>query len=150
MGIFNKKKLEVPENVATDALELIEPYSEIDQFMAAVSLDGAKHSIESEGSVRFYQNGAAVFSEGSDFAKNMTKQMLFGSLLTTKKLTEQMRFLYTDVSRAYFVKKGTIRLELNDGRYAFFIFRGLYKSSMDAVCSQLAVHGVNVEPFAGK
>ncbi len=105
----------------------------------AVSEDGTKHSLETAGIARFYENELVLGTN------NMGMSIAFGSAFASTK--ERMRFAYTDIARAYFAKKNerTVRFDLADGRYAYLI---LTNAARDQLAELLLTHGVTIEPFA--
>lgn len=149
MSLFKKKTADAPQAEAKEQemIELFGQHEELKGFSTAVSTDGVRHTLESEGAVRFYENGMIVFNEDK---KEMLKKALYKPSFLPTKLSEQMRFLYSDVQRAYHIKKGTIRIELIGGSYAYFIFFVLNKAAKEAFCGRLAMHSITVEPFEGK
>ncbi len=105
----------------------------------SVSLDGQKHTIEMAGVARFYENELALGMN------NMAQSFLLGSAFAAT--DEKLRFAYTDISRVYYARKNgrTVRINLNDGRYAFLITT---KSAGEQVAELFAAHGITIEPFA--
>ena len=144
MGFF-KKKNEAPVNQTNEAEVQHGPFEEI-SCMITVSQDGKTHPMEAEGAVRFYADEMAVYGPKGNpgSAKNLAKNLLFGSAFSDKSLSELIRFPYVEVARAWFPKKRVLKVELKDGRYAFFIHNS---GNRDAVAGKIAGHGVAVDPF---
>lgn len=113
-------------------------YSEV-SCVVAVSKEDGRHTLEETGVVRFYENEIALGTVGT------AKALLIGSAYSSP--TERMRFGYSEVARAYFAKKNerTVRLDLADGRYAYFVVAG---ANRDQLVTLLQEHGITVEPFA--
>ncbi len=105
----------------------------------SVSQDGQRHSFEAEGLARFYANELALGTN------SVAQTLLIGSAFASTK--EQIRFAYTDIVRAYYAKKNerTVRIDLQDGRYAYLIFT---KANAEQAAELLYAHGVTIEPFA--
>ena len=143
MGLFDKKAASQPAAVNEPAPPSV-PFEEIG-CIVCVSLDGKKHSLESEGFVRFYENEMSVSAPGDlvTGGKSFFKVFVFG--LPDRSMVEHLRFPYTEISRAYFPAKRYIRLELKDGRYAFLLLNG---KKRDEMISKFASHGITVEPFS--
>ena len=110
--------------------------------VAAVSKENGKHTMEQSGVVRFYENEMAVGTVGT------AQAMLIGAAYSPP--TERMRFAYGEIARVYYAKKNerTIRIDLTDGRYAYFVFAALADANRDQFTELLFMHGFTVEPFA--
>ena len=151
LGIINGKKLkqqeeaaeetaaypgETPQRTADNGDE--GPFTDV-VCSVAVSEDGTKHSLETAGIARFYENELVLGTN----SVGMT--IAFGSAFASTK--ERMRFAYTDIARAYFARKNerTVRFDLADGRYAYLI---LTNPARDQLAELLSAHGVTIEPFA--
>lgn len=105
----------------------------------SVSKDDGKHTIETAGVARFYENELALGTN------SVGASILLGAAFAST--SERMRFAYTDIARVYFAKKNerTVRIDLNDGRYAYLV---LNNSTRDQLTDLLAAHGITIEPFA--
>lgn len=146
-GIKLKKEAEAAEEAAAHPGETQErtsengdegPFTDV-VCTVSVSEDGTKHSLETPGIARFYENELALGTN------NMGMSIAFGSAFASTK--ERMRFAYTDIARACFAKKNerTVRIDLSDGRYAFLV---LTNAARDQLAELLSAHGVTIEPFA--
>ena len=151
LGIINGKKLKEQEEAAETAAAYPDetaqrsaengdegPFTDV-VCSVAVSEDGTKHSLETPGIARFYENELVLGTN------SMGMTLAFGSAFASTK--ERMRFAYTDIARAYFAKKNerTVRFDLADGRYAYLI---LTNAARDQLAELLSAHGVTIEPFA--
>lgn len=151
LGVINGKKLKQQEAAAEEAatypVETPErsqengdegPFTDV---VCGVSIPGGSklQMLEMEGIARFYENELALGTNSF----GMT--VAFGSAFASTK--ERMRFAYTDIARAYFAKKNerTVRIDLQDGRYAFLIVN---RTTRDQLAELLSAHGVTIEPFA--
>lgn len=151
LGVINGKKLkaqaeeaeaaaaypgETPQRTAGNGDE--GPFTDV-VCSVAVSEDGTKHSLETAGVARFYENELVLGTN------SIGMSIALGSAFASTK--ERMRFAYTDIARAYFARKNerTVRFDLADGRYAYLI---LTNSARDQLAELLSTHGVTIEPFA--
>lgn len=116
-------------------------YNEV-TCVVAVSKENGKHTMETTGVVRFYENEIVIGAVGT------AKTMLVGSVYAAP--TERMRFAYSEIARVYYAKKNerTIRIDLMDGRYAYCVFAALANANRDQLTEQLSAHGFTIEPFA--
>lgn len=150
LGVINGKKLKQQEEAAEEAaaypVETPErsqengdegPFTDV---VCGVSIPGGSklQMLEMEGIARFYENELALGTNSF----GMT--VAFGSAFASTK--ERMRFAYTDIARAYFAKKNerTVRIDLQDGRYAFLIVN---RTTRDQLTELLSAHGVEIAPF---
>ncbi len=110
--------------------------------VVAVSKENGKHTLETTGVVRFYENEIVIGAVGT------AQTMMVGSVYAAP--TERMRFAYSEIARVYYAKKNerTIRIDLADGRYAYCVFAALANANRDQFTEQLYAHGFTVEPFA--
>lgn len=151
LGVINGKKLKQQEAAAEEAAAYPGetpqrtaengdegPFTDV-ICSVAVSEDGTKHSLETAGVARFYENELVLGTNSIGMA------VAFGSAFASTK--ERMRFAYTDIVRAYFARKNerTVRFDLADGRYAYLI---LTNAARDQLAELLSAHGVTIEPFA--
>ncbi len=151
LGVINGKKLKQQEAAAEEAAAYPGetpqrtaengdegPFTDV-ICSVAVSEDGTKHSLETAGIARFYENELVLGTNSIGMA------VAFGSAFASTK--ERMRFAYTDIVRAYFARKNerTVRFDLADGRYAYLI---LTNAARDQLAELLSAHGVTIEPFA--
>ena len=151
LGVINGKKLKAQEEAAEETAAYPGetpqrsaengdegPFTDV-VCSVAVSEDGTKHSLETAGIARFYENELVLGTN----SVGMT--IAFGSAFASTK--ERMRFAYTDIARAYFAKENerTVRFDLADGRYAYLI---LTNPARDQLAELLSTHGVTIEPFA--
>lgn len=145
MGLFNRKKKDEPQ-VAAAAVPAFEPLDEpfkVINCATSVSLDGQKHTMESDGSVRFYSGVVSIYAVSSaNQAKNMLRPMFVPNIAPQ----ETFRYPYSEISRAYFVRKVTAKLEFSDGKYAFVIM--MKADDRERFTALFAEHGVTVEPFS--
>ena len=116
-------------------------YNEV-TCVVAVSKENGKHTLETTGVVRFYENEIVIGAVGT------AQTMMVGSVYAAP--TERMRFAYSEIARVYYAKKNerTIRIDLADGRYAYCVFAALANANRDQLTEQLYAHGFTVEPFA--
>lgn len=150
LGVINGKKLKQQEEAAEEAAAYpgetpqrsVEngdegPFTDV---VCGVSIPGGSklQMLEMEGIARFYENELALGTNSF----GMT--VAFGSAFASTK--ERMRFAYTDIARAYFAKKNerTVRIDLQDGRYAFLIVN---RTTRDRLAELLLEHGVEIAPF---
>lgn|GEM_PF-3714397 len=140
MSLFSRKKAVFNQGANNDVPIPTGQYDEMD-CVVSVSQDGQRHSLEAEGIVRFYDDQIIVFAKGMGAA---FKEAMIGGLISPVKHKEQIRFAYTDISRAFFPKKRTARIELNDGRYVFFVLNFM---NLDRFTALLSNHRIAYEPF---
>lgn len=116
-------------------------YNEV-TCVVAVSKENGKHTLETTGVVRFYENEIVIGAVGT------AQTMMVGSVYAAP--TERMRFAYSEIARVYYAKKNerTIRIDLADGRYAYCVFAALANANRDQLTEQLYAHGFTIEPFA--
>lgn len=110
--------------------------------VVAVSKENGKHTMETTGVVRFYENEVVIGAVGT------AQTMLVGAVYAAP--TERMRFAYSEIARVYYAKKNerTVRIDLADGRYAYCVFAALANANRDQLEQQLNAHGFTIEPFA--
>ena len=110
--------------------------------VVATSKENGKHTVETNGVVRFYENEMAIGAVGT------AQAMLIGAAYTAP--TEKMRFAYSEIARVYYSKKNerTVQIDLADGRYVCCTFAALANVNRDQFTDQLYAHGFTVEPFA--
>ena len=113
------------------------PFTDV-VVVVALSEDGTKFGLQSEGLARFYDEELALGT------KDLTKSMLLGSAFTSSE--ERLRVPYTDVVKAFYTKKNqrTVRIDFADGRAACFTTNWGNKQQL---LDLLAAHGITVEPF---
>ena len=142
MGIFSKKK-EAPVSTVTEVDER-GPFREV-RCSVTVSSDGRTHPVESDGFIRFYPDEVSVYgpAENPASAKNLAKGMLFGALASSPRIVELLRLPYAEIARLSFPRKITARMDLRDGRYAYFVLLG---SKREEFVGNFAAHGVTVAP----
>lgn len=107
--------------------------------VVAVSEDGQKFSLQSEGLVRFFENELA-------FGMNsMARTLLLGSAFASTQ--EKVRCAYTDVVRAFYTGKHerNVRFDLAGGQSVIVT---LNRGNREQFVNLLAAHGVAIEPFA--
>ena len=144
MGLFGKKKneplqnAEPAQNTVTGPVELGGFLEEI-SCTVAVSKDEKRHTLETQGKAKFYENGMTVCAQG---VKGLIKDAVLLPAFLSSDPTEQMRYAYTDITRFSYPRKITARIDYRDGRFAFFVLR---KGDIDRFTNALAAHGISVE-----
>ncbi len=141
MGLFGKKKNnDAPNNAAApEVAPLTGSYEEI-SCQVSVSHDGKKHTIESDGSIRFYDELVSIYACPP---KNLAKEMLIGSF-GIKNPVEALRYPYSAISRVFFARKITAKVEFTDGKYAYLIM--MNGAVRDRFTALFAAHGITVLP----
>ena len=144
MGLFGKKKAEAKPDTTPAQEVTIEPV-ELGEFLeeisctVAVSKDEKRHTLETQGKAKFYENGMTVCAQG---VKGFIKDAVFLPAFMSSDPTEQMRYAYTDITRFSYPRKITARIDYRDGRFAFFVLR---KGDIERFTNALAAHGISVE-----
>ncbi len=142
MGLFKKNN----SPASADADHPAPPEGSYEEIgcVVTVSKDGKTFPLEAEGSVRFYEDEMTICGpDGTPGPKGVLKVLARDMLIGIAPARRvQLRFLYTDVSRAFFQRKRTMRIELKDGRFAFIIAAG---KAREAIVEKLAVHGIQAE-----
>ena len=143
MGLFSRNKKEAPQSAeTTPAFEPLDgPYAEI-CCAVSVSLDGKTHNIESDGSIRFYDGVVSVYAIS---ARNQAKNLLRPVIVPNIAPVETLRYPYSEISRVFFARKITAKVEFSDGKYAFFVI--MNGGDRDRFTALFTGHGVAVEPF---
>lgn len=143
MGLFNRNKKEEPQSAET--APVFEPldgsYTEL-RCAVTVSLDGKKFPIESDGSIRFYDGVVSVYAIN---AGNQTRNLLRPAFVPNIAPVETLRYSYSEISRVFFAKKITAKVEFNDGRFAFFVI--MNAGDRERFTALFTEHGVAVEAF---
>lgn len=137
MGFFGRKKADVPQEPQTPLTEPEGAFVEV-ACLVCVSIDARRHSFESDGYVRFYQNEMAIYAPP---VRGAARDAMFRPAGDTPIL--QMCFPYAEISRIFFPRKITARIELQNGRYAFLVFSG---NSREVFTDQLSERGIAYEP----
>ena len=144
MGVKYREAATAEEDEEGPALPSDEDgtYNEV-VCVGAVSKENGKHTLETTGVVRFYENEMVIGAVGT------AKTMLVGSVYAAP--TERMRFAYSEIARVYYAKENerTVRIDLKDGRYAYCVFAALANANRDQLAEQLLAHGITIEPFVG-
>ena len=111
--------------------------------IVALSKENGKHTMETSGVVRFYENEMVIGTVGT------AQAMLIGAAYSSP--TERMRFAYSEIARVFYAKKNerTIQINLVDGRYVYFMFGTIANANREQFTEQLLAHGFTIEPFAG-
>lgn len=145
MGLFGRKKNDEAAKTAAPVFEPINGPFKVINCGVSVSLDGQNRPLESDGAIRFYDEVVSVYSlSAAGQAKNLFRPVFVPSAPPV----ETLRYAYSEVSRAYFTRKVSARVDFKDGKYAFFVI--MKGDDRERFTALFAEHGVTVEPFTGK